>query len=176
MHGAKDVSCVMSIVVNCNSITQHVPQVTGNSRELQAIPGSYRPISPKQNPKQMDFSEPNPSERDSRELQAIFGSYRPFSGVTARFRELQIPDLVRTPFSRFGSDCFGLLRDLLRIASGIFRGTAVLFGMIHKGLFSFVGTYGSQKKIRATCDRRGSDVNVLYLRQMLYRKSARDKD
>ena len=67
-----------------------------------------------------EFSEPNPPEQDPRELQAIFGSYRPFSGVTARFRELQIPDLVRTPFSGFGSDCFGLIRDLLRIASDCF--------------------------------------------------------
>ena len=74
MHGAKDVSCVMSIVVNCNSITQHVPRVTGNSRELQAIPGSYRPSCPKQNPKQMDFSEPNPSEPKS-------GSVTPENGL-----------------------------------------------------------------------------------------------
>ena len=147
MHGAKDVSCVMSIVVNCNSITQHVPGVTGHSRELQAIPGSYRPICPKQNPKQMDFSEPNPSERDSRELQAIFGSYRPCSGVTARFRELQIPDLVRTPFSGFGSDCFGLIRDSLGIASGTFRSRAVLLRMI-------LGSYSSSASSRVACKTR----------------------
>ena len=81
------------------------------SRELQAIPGSYRLICPKQNPKQMDFSEPNPSERDSRELQAIFGSYSPFSGVTdPGFGSDTIFaiwfGLLRTA-SGFASDCFG---------------------------------------------------------------------
>ena len=139
------------------------------SRELQAAcPGSYRPfpgvtirIKSEAKSEANEFSEPKSSERDSRELQAIFGSYRQFSGVTARFRELQIPDLVRTPFSRFGSDCFGLLRDLLRIASGTFRGRAVLLRMIYTGLFSFVRTYGSQKKARATCDRRGRRCQCL---------------
>ena len=107
--------------MNCNSIRQHVPGVTGHSRELHAIPGSYRLTYPKQNPKQNEFSEPNPSERDSRELQAIFGSYRPFSGVTdPGFGSDTIFaiwfGLLRIA-SGFASDCFGLLRIVSEVSS-----------------------------------------------------------
>ena len=146
MDGTKDISCVMShehrseLQFNqaaCPGSYRPFPGVTGrHSRELQA---DISEAKSEANPRIMNFpNQIRPNE--------IPGSYRPFSGVTARFRELQIPDLVRTPFSRFGSDCFGLLRDLLRIASGTFRGRAVLFRMIYTGLFSFVRTYGSQKK------------------------------
>ena len=137
MHGAKDVSCVMSIVVNCNSITQHVPGVTAfpgvtrHSRELQADLSEAK-------------SEANGFVRTKsvrtrfpgvtghfRELQAIFGSYSPFSGVTdPGFGSDTIFGiwfgLLRTD-SGFASDCFGLLRVVSGFASGCF---GVCFGLL----------------------------------------------
>ena len=124
MDGTKDISCVMShehrseLQFNqaaCpGSRRQHVPGVIGHSRELQAIPGSYRLTYPKQNPKQIQgscfFRTKSVRTRfpgvtgHFRELQAIFGSYSPFSGVTD---------------PGFGSDTiFAIWFGLLRIASG----------------------------------------------------------
>ena len=135
MDGTKDISCVMShehrseLQFNqaaCpGSYRQHVPGVTGHSRELQA---DISEAKSEANPRIMNFpNQIRPNE--------IPGSYRPFSGVTGHFRELQpvfgsyrsriwfghhFRDLVR-----IASDCLGICFGLLR---AFFEAGWVCFG------------------------------------------------